>query len=708
MTIDSNPSDLRDLRDLLVDEQKQQLKQQLKQQQEQQQEQTTSTSQQKLLRQKCARIILQLYGIIDNDDPLANTQSSSPSTLSTQDSKLQESIENFLISKKLLSQNEIQRIRKTNGVWNRPITIQDLALPATNNAAAASSGGSGDVNGVNGTSLTTIVNEKSLPLSQRGNYVSKSVHVKRVNDKEEQEEEVIVEVFKNDLLGLQDANNNNTNINPQGKPSQRPLSGNLSSKLVEYTRGQVGHRKPFKPGGLTENDDDGQNYHNINNNLGGGGDDNEQDEMMLYRTPNECKNALDIILGKKSLTQAWNDGTLLTAPPGVDFEIGLSIHDVYNRSKRRNENSKGDETGGLDLNDIGEKGCHAKVVNQNDDDNDDANIDNGGNDVTPNNQRNQLSSAYTKSGSSSGPTSAASVSKMWDKSYFEEDSLFGDSDDDSDSDESDNDSNENENVSDENDDDSNDDEENNNNNNQNNERNDSSVANLNEVENATNNNDDDDDDNIDEDINDIDEFLSELEQSTNTEKSSSTKTIQEQPKSKKKTIQFMNQTLSVNKAKERKCWAITTLINLENNNFHSIVPQPAISYPFELDGFQKQAVCRIERGECIFVAAHTSAGKTVCAEYAIALARKHCTRAIYTSPIKALSNQKYRDFRDTFGDDVGLITGDLQINADSSCLIMTTEILRSMLYRGADLIRDIEWVIFDEVHYINDTERGEL
>jgi antiviral helicase SKI2 len=116
-----------------------------------------------------------------------------------------------------------------------------------------------------------------------------------------------------------------------------------------------------------------------------------------------------------------------------------------------------------------------------------------------------------------------------------------------------------------------------------------------------------------------------------------------------------------------------------------------MTFPFELDDFQKQALLRLERSECVFLAAHTSAGKTVCAEYAIALAMKHCTRAIYTSPIKALSNQKYRDFRNKFGEDVGLITGDMQIGADGSCLIMTTEILRSMLYRGADLIRDIEW-----------------
>ena len=130
-----------------------------------------------------------------------------------------------------------------------------------------------------------------------------------------------------------------------------------------------------------------------------------------------------------------------------------------------------------------------------------------------------------------------------------------------------------------------------------------------------------------------------------------------------------------------------------------------MQFPFELDSFQKQAVMRLERRECVFVAAHTSAGKTVVAEYAIAMAKKHMTRTIYTSPIKALSNQKYRDFKDRF-DDVGLITGDISVNPDAACLIMTTEILRSMLYRGADVIRDIEWVIFDEVHYVNDAERG--
>ena len=133
--------------------------------------------------------------------------------------------------------------------------------------------------------------------------------------------------------------------------------------------------------------------------------------------------------------------------------------------------------------------------------------------------------------------------------------------------------------------------------------------------------------------------------------------------------------------------------------------EPAKTYKFTLDPFQSQAVLCIENDQSVLVAAHTSAGKTVVAEYAIALSQKHMTRTIYTSPIKALSNQKFRDFKETFND-VGLVTGDIQINPTATCLIMTTEILRSMLYNGSDIIRDLEWVIFDEVHYINDAERG--
>ncbi|KAK0105261.1 hypothetical protein ONS95_004351 [Cadophora gregata] len=152
-------------------------------------------------------------------------------------------------------------------------------------------------------------------------------------------------------------------------------------------------------------------------------------------------------------------------------------------------------------------------------------------------------------------------------------------------------------------------------------------------------------------------------------------------------------------------WAHMVDIKRDITNFRELVPDMAREWPFELDTFQKEAVYHLENGDSVFVAAHTSAGKTVVAEYAIALAAKHMTKAIYTSPIKALSNQKFRDFRQIF-DEVGILTGDVQIAPEASCLIMTTEILRSMLYRGADLIRDVEFVIFDEVHYVNDLERG--
>ncbi|KAF7970863.1 hypothetical protein HWV62_22674 [Athelia sp. TMB] len=177
------------------------------------------------------------------------------------------------------------------------------------------------------------------------------------------------------------------------------------------------------------------------------------------------------------------------------------------------------------------------------------------------------------------------------------------------------------------------------------------------------------------------------------------------------TRNHLNPVISVRRTKRAKVqkrdWAHVIDVNKPMTNFHELVPEMAHKYPFELDTFQKEAVYHLEMGDSVFVAAHTSAGKTVVAEYAIALAEKHMTRAIYTSPIKALSNQKFRDFKQTFSSSsVGILTGDVQINPEAACLVMTTEILRSMLYKGADLIRDVEFVIFDEVHYVNDAERG--
>lgn len=106
---------------------------------------------------------------------------------------------------------------------------------------------------------------------------------------------------------------------------------------------------------------------------------------------------------------------------------------------------------------------------------------------------------------------------------------------------------------------------------------------------------------------------------------------------------------------------------------HKSPETPARTWPFKLDPFQQVSIASIERGESVLVSAHTSAGKTVVAEYAIAQSLRNNQRVIYTSPIKALSNQKYREFAADFGD-VGLMTGDVTINPTATCLVMTTEV----------------------------------
>jgi ATP-dependent RNA helicase DOB1 len=132
---------------------------------------------------------------------------------------------------------------------------------------------------------------------------------------------------------------------------------------------------------------------------------------------------------------------------------------------------------------------------------------------------------------------------------------------------------------------------------------------------------------------------------------------------------------------------------------------PARAFPFALDPFQQAAVDCLEAGHSVLVAAHTSAGKTAVAEYAIGMALRDGARAVYTSPLKALSNQKFREFQEAFGD-VGLMTGDTVINPGAACLVMTTEILRQMLYRGSPAVTEAALLIYDEVHYLRDPERG--
>ncbi len=126
----------------------------------------------------------------------------------------------------------------------------------------------------------------------------------------------------------------------------------------------------------------------------------------------------------------------------------------------------------------------------------------------------------------------------------------------------------------------------------------------------------------------------------------------------------------------------------------------------QLDPFQEEAIHAIDRNHSVLVTAPTGAGKTVLAEYAIEKCIEMGHRVIYTAPIKALSNQKYRDFYQAYGDCVGIVTGDVVLNQSAQVLLMTTEIFRNTIFDDRTRLNDVRYVIFDEIHYINDIERG--
>ena len=144
-------------------------------------------------------------------------------------------------------------------------------------------------------------------------------------------------------------------------------------------------------------------------------------------------------------------------------------------------------------------------------------------------------------------------------------------------------------------------------------------------------------------------------------------------------------------------------------------------FPFELDSFQKHAIVSMNNDQNVLVTAFTGSGKTLVAEYAIMQSLERGKKIIYTSPIKSLSNQKFYEFKQKFPNaSLGILTGDIKFNPFGNIIIMTTEILRNMLYNkniksdsmkmelDIDLDNDVETVIFDEIHYINDLERGKV
>ncbi|MCH9275586.1 DEAD/DEAH box helicase [Bifidobacterium amazonense] len=133
----------------------------------------------------------------------------------------------------------------------------------------------------------------------------------------------------------------------------------------------------------------------------------------------------------------------------------------------------------------------------------------------------------------------------------------------------------------------------------------------------------------------------------------------------------------------------------------------AATLPFDIDDFQRKANDALEAGHNVLVAAPTGAGKTVVADFAIYLAQERNVKAFYTTPIKALSNQKYHDLVAVYGaDKVGLLTGDTSINSEADIVVMTTEVLRNMLYEHSTTLTALSYVILDEVHYLADRFRG--
>jgi len=144
------------------------------------------------------------------------------------------------------------------------------------------------------------------------------------------------------------------------------------------------------------------------------------------------------------------------------------------------------------------------------------------------------------------------------------------------------------------------------------------------------------------------------------------------------------------------------------------------TFPYKLDNFQEAGIYGIQNNENVLITAHTGSGKTVLAIYGIAYAIKNNKKVIYTSPTKSLSNQKYDEFIKLFSgiSTIGIMTGDIKVNPDAQIMIMTTEILRNLLYKDKNLdgletntfinMEDVAVVVFDEVHYINDPDRGRV
>lgn len=412
--------------------------------------------------------------------------------------------------------------------------------------------------------ITTLVRWEALPHHVRHHYTKPT------------NESGVLEVLRSHLVadraeaeGPMQGKDTQQQQSGQGLINRRPIAGNLSNKLSEYTRGATGKCNPFRPGGLDQDE-----LKDIN-------------EIDPFLTEEAIQNSLKVL--KQGTKASWEDGTLITAPPGVSFKVGLSYEDVHGvdpEVEKKKEERRQHEQGAMTSEEL---------------------------------------QHVTSSTANSAPRTAPAI--RWDQAFMDDDSLFGSSDESESESESDSD----EDDEDENDggaedkvkgtDDSAKKEEKT--------AEDKPTVETNEEANI---------ESITGSDEDIDTLLLQLSRAEmRTKKQMDTKNKMPKEEIEMNALQLAERQAALQNDKDRKTWASTDLLPIDD--FASFIPNPAMKYPFVLDPFQQQAVARLERNESVFVAAHTSAGKTVVAEYASALAKQRGTRCIYTSPIKALSNQ---------------------------------------------------------------------
>jgi hypothetical protein len=421
---------------------------------------------------------------------------------------------------------------------------------------------------------TTLATLSSLPLSIRSRLPHANLQTKDNN--------AVVEV----PLAYVQLDEEGTGRAQEGEnltmtTKKRQIGGNLSNKLAEYTRGVSGQCRPFRAGGLG------------NENLPSG--EHDVDEFLSEQA---VKRAMQVL--EKGSQESWNDGTIIKAPPGVNFDVGLSWEDVHGIPPEEEPISH--DPGKQDADNADNGLLHNY-------------IDRPG--VTE-----QALLAFDLA---AGPAiSFGATTPMWTaKDFLDDDSLFGSSEGgDSESEEVvvDKKKGKRDDLSD-----------------------DDSPSEPGEydygVDDAQNRGIGIADDatmsiDVSTDAGEVDELLLEMTipESGALEKKQKQAAVANNP------VELAERQSQDLQNATRKTWANTKLLPIDDIN--AWIPNPAMTFPFALDDFQQQAIVRLERNESVFVAAHTSAGKTVVAEYAVALARQRATRCIYTSPIKVSSAEK--------------------------------------------------------------------